>query len=346
MGVAVDVESLGGWIREFARAVSTNKELLTNLDSAIGDADHGANMDRGMAAVVASLDAAPPAGASALFKQVGMTLVSTVGGASGPLYGTLFLRMSTAAGSSEPLDGETFAKALRAGLEGVVSRGRAEAGDKTIFDALAPAVEALDGALASGASLADALRAAGVAAEAGRDATIPMVARKGRASYLGERSVGHQDPGATSAALLVLRPPRRSAARSRPVDHGRYRRGVSQPRARRSRGRPRRGDAARARAPDRGGCGAGRHDIGTDAVQILQAITAADSGDGVIVLMDLGSAVLSAELALDLLDDEARRRVVLSPAPLVEGLIVAAVATAAGATLEEVGGRGEGGPGG
>ena len=203
MTAQVDVEALDRWIREFAGQIAANKELLTQLDSAIGDADHGANMDRGMTAVVAALDGSTPASAAALLKQVGMTLVSTVGGASGPLYGTFFLRMATASGEVTSLDGPAFAKALRAGLEGVVARGKAEAGDKTMYDALAPAVEALDSALSGAAPLSEALRAATRAAEGGRDATIPMLARKGRASYLGERSVGHQDPGATSATLLV-----------------------------------------------------------------------------------------------------------------------------------------------
>jgi phosphoenolpyruvate---glycerone phosphotransferase subunit DhaL len=207
MTALVDVEALDRWIREFAGQVAAHKELLTQLDAAIGDADHGANMDRGMTAVVAALDGSPPANAALLLKQVGMTLVSTVGGASGPLYGTFFLRMATASGEVTALDGQAFAKALRAGLEGVVSRGKAEAGDKTMYDALAPAVEALEGALSAAAplteALTEALRAATRAAEDGRDATIAMLARKGRASYLGERSVGHQDPGATSAALLV-----------------------------------------------------------------------------------------------------------------------------------------------
>jgi dihydroxyacetone kinase-like protein len=199
----VDVAALARWIREFARLVAANKDLLTTLDSAIGDADHGTNMDRGMAAVTAALAEDNPAGVAALFKLVGMKLVSTVGGASGPLYGTAFLRMATAAGEAEVLDPPAFAKALRAGLEGVVARGKAEAGDKTMYDALAPAVDALDAGLAADRSLASALAAAVAAAEAGRDATTPMLARKGRASYLGERSVGHQDPGATSVTLLV-----------------------------------------------------------------------------------------------------------------------------------------------
>jgi dihydroxyacetone kinase-like protein len=183
--------------------IEANKDLLTELDAAIGDADHGANMHRGLTAAVVALDEAGPLGPGALFKKVGMTLVSTVGGASGPLYGTLFLRLGGALDDTDPVSPAAFAAALRAGLDGVVARGKAEAGDKTMYDALAPALDALDAKLASGASLGDALRAASVAADAGRDATVPLQARKGRASYLGERSVGHQDPGATSAALLV-----------------------------------------------------------------------------------------------------------------------------------------------
>jgi dihydroxyacetone kinase-like protein len=183
--------------------IGENAQFLTDLDAAIGDADHGINMDRGMTAVLAALDEATPADMSALCKQVGMTLVKSVGGASGPLYGTFFLRMAGALGADENVDAADFAKALRAGVEGVVQRGRAEAGDKTMFDALAPGLDALDSALASGGDLAVALADATVAAEKGRDATESMVARKGRASYLGQRSVGHVDPGATSAAMLI-----------------------------------------------------------------------------------------------------------------------------------------------
>jgi dihydroxyacetone kinase-like protein len=199
MSDSVDVTA---WLREFARLIAAHKDELTELDSAIGDADHGFNMDRGMSAVVKTLDEGTGGTPSALLKQTGMKLVSTVGGASGPLYGTAFLRMSAAVGDAPALDAPTFAKALRAGLEGVVTRGKAVAGDKTMFDALSPAVDALDAAVADDQSLPDALRATVAAAEKGRDATIPLVARKGRASYLGERSAGHQDPGATSAALL------------------------------------------------------------------------------------------------------------------------------------------------
>lgn len=200
---AVDVAALGRWLGEFARLVGEHKQQLTQLDSAIGDADHGTNMDRGMTAVVAALDGAELPDAGALFKKVATTMISAVGGASGPLYGTFFLRMATAAGPVGSLDGPAFAKALRAGLDGVVARGKAEAGDKTMYDALAPAVEALDDALGAGKPLAEALSDSADAAARGRDATKDLVARKGRASYLGERSVGHQDPGATSAALLI-----------------------------------------------------------------------------------------------------------------------------------------------
>ncbi|WP_433782136.1 dihydroxyacetone kinase subunit DhaL [Actinomycetospora sp. CA-101289] len=198
----LDVDALQRWLRAFAASIAEQQDDLTALDAAIGDADHGANMHRGMTAVVDALPTTP-VGPAALLKQTGMVLIRTVGGTSGPLYGTLFLRMASAAGDETTLAPETFAKAWRAGVEGLVARGKAELGDKTLYDALGPAVDALDASLADGESLAAALRAASAAADRGRDATTPMVARKGRASYLGERSAGHQDPGATSAALLV-----------------------------------------------------------------------------------------------------------------------------------------------
>jgi phosphoenolpyruvate---glycerone phosphotransferase subunit DhaL len=203
MAVGLDTAAADAWVRAFAAAVHDHKDELTRLDSQIGDADHGANLDRGLAAVVSALDEKPPETPAALFKTVAMTLISKVGGASGPLYGTFFLRLSTGIGDDVSPAPEALAEGLRAGLEGVAARGKAEAGDKTMIDALRPAVDALESALASGASLGEALAAASAAADAGRDATTPMVARKGRASYLGERSVGHQDPGATSAALLI-----------------------------------------------------------------------------------------------------------------------------------------------
>jgi dihydroxyacetone kinase-like protein len=189
-------------LETFADRIREAREELTALDSAIGDADHGINMDRGMKAVVQKLDADQPGDVPALMKAVGMTLISKVGGAGGPLYGTLFLQFGQAA----PPDGMTpddFAACLDAAVAGVQSRGKAEPGDKTMIDALLPAGDALRAALADGAGFGAALDRAADAAEEGARATIPLVARKGRASYLGERSAGHQDPGATSSALLV-----------------------------------------------------------------------------------------------------------------------------------------------
>ena len=186
------LDELKSWLSEFARLVAEHRDELTELDAAIGDADHGTNMDRGMTAVVENLDGDT---IGAVCKQAGMTLVRTVGGASGPLYGTFWLRFGVAAGEVTSLSAAGLAAAMRAGLDGVVARGKAEHDDKTMFDALAPAVEVIE--------TGGTLQAAADAADKGRDATIEMLARKGRASYHGERSVGHQDPGATSAALLI-----------------------------------------------------------------------------------------------------------------------------------------------
>jgi phosphoenolpyruvate---glycerone phosphotransferase subunit DhaL len=192
------------WIRAFAAEVETNKEYLTQLDAAVGDGDHGINMQRGMAAVLVKVDT--PAEAQdigALLKTVGMTLVSTVGGAGGPLYGTLFLQMGTAVSGKEELGPDDWAAALEAAIAGVQARGKAEPGDKTMIDALIPGRDALKAALAEGATFPDALRKSADAAKQGMQDTVPLVARKGRASYLGERSAGHQDPGATSSHLLL-----------------------------------------------------------------------------------------------------------------------------------------------
>ncbi|MCZ2838164.1 dihydroxyacetone kinase subunit DhaL [Modestobacter sp. VKM Ac-2985] len=196
----MDADALGAWVREYARAVTEHRDELTELDSAIGDADHGTNMHRGMTAAVAALDASPPTDGAALLKTVAMTMISKVGGTSGPLYGTLFLRMSGALDDGSPA---AFAAAFRAGVEGVVARGKAELQDKTMVDALLPAADALTEAVGAGQELDVALRAAADAAAKGRDSVTPLVARKGRASYLGERSADHVDPGAESAVLLV-----------------------------------------------------------------------------------------------------------------------------------------------
>lgn len=203
-----DVKTFAGWLRDFASTIHDNAAYLTQLDSAIGDADHGINMDRGFKAVVAALDETEFDSVEELLKKTGMTLVSKVGGASGPLYGTFFLRFGAALAGAE-VTPASVGEALHAGVGGILARGKAELGDKTMYDAWAPALDAYDAAVAGGSDLAGALRAAADAAATGRDATTPLVARKGRASYLGERSAGHQDPGATSTALLV-----ESAARS------------------------------------------------------------------------------------------------------------------------------------
>jgi dihydroxyacetone kinase-like protein len=193
------------WVRRFAAVVAENKAYLTDLDSAIGDADHGINMDRGFTAVVGKLDgladASPDIGA--LLKTVGTTLVSTVGGASGPLYGMFFMQMGGAVAGKESLTLEEFAGAYETGLGGVLRIGKAEPNDKTMVDALIPARDALRAAIADGVSVGDALARMADGAEQGMLATVPLVARKGRASYLGERSAGHQDPGATSTHLLL-----------------------------------------------------------------------------------------------------------------------------------------------
>jgi len=192
------------WIRAFAAEVEANKEQLTQLDSAIGDGDHGINMQRGMSAVLVKVDATgEESDIGALLKTVGMTLVSTVGGAGGPLYGTLFMQMGMAVSGKEELSSDDWAAALEAAVTGVQARGKAEPGDKTMIDALIPGRDALKAALAEGATFEDALRQSADAADQGMRDTVPLVARKGRASYLGERSAGHQDPGATSSHLLL-----------------------------------------------------------------------------------------------------------------------------------------------
>jgi len=192
------------WINRYADVIAEQRAYLTQLDTAIGDADHGTNMDRGMRAAVERVGAIEgDDDIGGAFKAVGMALVSKVGGAAGPLYGTLFLQMANATAGASELDLAGWSDALAAGLKGVETRGKAEPGDKTMVDALMPAVEALQRAQSDGAELNAALEQSAAAARKGMEDTVPLVARKGRASYLGERSAGHQDPGATSSYLLV-----------------------------------------------------------------------------------------------------------------------------------------------
>jgi phosphoenolpyruvate---glycerone phosphotransferase subunit DhaL len=201
---AIDAARVRRWLEMYAERVSERAAELTALDAAIGDGDHGTNMERGFKAVrqrvLADASGKP---IDQLLKETGMALLSTVGGAAGPLYGTFFLRMAAAAGPRAELSGDELAEAIAAGVEGVRQRGKAEPGDKTMLDALIPAQETLTRDLDGGGAAAAALASAATAAEDGCRATIPLVARKGRASYLGERGAGHQDPGATSSALLL-----------------------------------------------------------------------------------------------------------------------------------------------
>ncbi|HEX6254567.1 MAG TPA: dihydroxyacetone kinase subunit DhaL [Euzebyales bacterium] len=198
--MSVSTEDITAFIQRFADAVTEHRRLLTRLDSAIGDADHGENMNRGMQAALQRLSGDDPA---AVLKATAMALVSKVGGAAGPLYGTGFLRASKAVEGKDELEAADLVSAFDAAFEGVAQRGKSQRGQKTMLDALGPALDALRAAVDSGADLSDALRSAADAADEGKRATVPVQAQRGRASYLGERSIGHQDPGATSTAILI-----------------------------------------------------------------------------------------------------------------------------------------------
>jgi dihydroxyacetone kinase-like protein len=196
--VTVTRDGVLDWMNRFAAEMSEHREELVALDTAIGDGDHGTNMDRGMRKAVEKLSASEQPDAGTALKTVAMALISSVGGAAGPLYGTLFLQIGTALAGHTEIQVSDYAQAWRQGLEGVVARGKAQLGDKTMVDALTPGVEALEAA----SDLDGGLRAAAQAAEQGMTSTIALIARKGRASYLGERSQDHQDPGATSTYYL------------------------------------------------------------------------------------------------------------------------------------------------
>lgn len=191
------------WIRTYAQVIAENKDYLTELDSAIGDADHGANMHRGFKAVLEKLPDNEDKDIDKILMGVGMALLSKVGGAGGPLYSTVFIQMGKSIDGKTELELADWTNALEAATQGVVRLGKASPGDKTMVDALTPAVEALKQAVEEGLTLGEGLKKSAKAAEEGMIATIPLVARKGRASYLGERSAGHQDPGATSTFLLL-----------------------------------------------------------------------------------------------------------------------------------------------
>ncbi|MEI2277538.1 dihydroxyacetone kinase subunit DhaL [Paenarthrobacter ilicis] len=213
--MGLDVRWAVQWLKLCADAMNSHRMELIELDRAIGDSDHGENMDRGFQAVVAKLEEAPPETPGAALKVAAMTLMSKVGGAAGPLYGTAYLRASTSLGDVTDVDAGALAAALGAARDGVVARGKAEPGDKTMIDAWNPAVEAAQKAAADGKDPGEVLDAAAKAAQAGAESTDALVARKGRASYLGERSAGHRDPGAASTALLL-----RAAATAAGADPG------------------------------------------------------------------------------------------------------------------------------
>ncbi|MFB2895515.1 dihydroxyacetone kinase subunit DhaL [Aerosakkonemataceae cyanobacterium BLCC-F50] len=191
------------WLQVFADKIELNQEYLTELDAAIGDADHGINMQRGWKKVSSQLPTLMDQDIGSILKTVSMTLISSVGGASGPLYGTWFLRASAAVAGKQELTESDILELLQAGLAGVLQRGKAELGDKTMVDVLSPAVVKFGEAVGEGNNIRQALQQAVTVAEHGMKETIPMLARKGRASYLGERSIGHQDPGATSAYFML-----------------------------------------------------------------------------------------------------------------------------------------------
>lgn len=199
----ITTEDMVRWINRVAVVLHENREYLTQLDSPIGDADHGVNMDRGFKAVIVKLPTVENMDIGSILKTVGTTLVSTVGGASGPLYGTAFLRAGMATSGKNELYEADVVHMLEAALEGIKARGKAQPGEKTMVDALTPAIAAMKEAEQQNAGMSQLLHRGSEAAEAGMKATIPMLATKGRASYLGERSIGHQDPGATSSWLML-----------------------------------------------------------------------------------------------------------------------------------------------
>jgi len=201
--MAIQQKDVIEWIKKYADVITEKRQYLIDLDSAIGDADHGENMNRGFQAVLKKIPEVADKDIGSILKMVGMTLLGTVGGAGGPLYGTLFLQAGTKSASKYELTLQDWIDMLEAAINGIVARGKAELGDKTMVDALHPALEALKEAAKNGKSLQEALQASATAAEQGMLATIPLVAKKGRASYLGERSAGHQDPGATSSYYLL-----------------------------------------------------------------------------------------------------------------------------------------------
>lgn len=377
----LDTAFFGRWLQRATEVIEREADRLTELDSPIGDADHGANMRRGFTSATATVGAAPHAGPGALLKAFGNHLTSTVGGAAGPLYGTVMRRAGRAMGDAETVSAEQLGEALAAAVAGVRRLGDSAPGDKTMVDALTPASEAYTAALGSGASVVDALTAAARAADEGAEATVPMRARRGRASYLGERSIGHQDPGATSSALLITalsetaaEAPGPAAGRTSGETEDAAAGGPGVPAAQEAATQeqaPQRHHGAEAPSGDQRvgvvlvahsrevavatadlartlvGTGdpapmaaaGGREDggVGTSSALAEAAVKQVDTGRGVVVLCDMGSAVLTvksllAEGGAHALPSDVR----IADAPFVEGAVAVLVTASTGADIDAV----------
>jgi dihydroxyacetone kinase-like protein len=368
---ALDTDFFRRWLARATQVIVQEADHLTELDSAIGDADHGANLRRGFTSASAVVAAERPASPGALLKAFGTHLTRTVGGASGPLYGTVLRRAGRALGDEETVSPQALAEALAAAVAGVRRLGDSGPGDKTMVDALAPAAEAYSAALEGGARPQEALAAAARAAREGAEATIPMRARRGRASYLGERSIGHQDPGATSSALLIGA--LYEATTPEPIPAGPAQAGQEAPRAEAAEAEPEEAEGPRpggaepeprvgvvlvshsrelavataelakalvgSGSPAPTAAAGGVHDggIGTSATLVRNAIKHVDAGRGVVVLCDMGSAVLTAKALLaETGADALPQNVRIADAPFVEGAVAALVTASTGADLDQV----------
>lgn len=329
-------EQLIDFIKLFAQKVKDNKDLLTQLDKEIGDGDHGINLNRGLDEVIAISDSFNDKDISEILKDTGMTLVKTVGGASGPLYGTAFLKAGQLLKDKDELEPNDILDMFIVMIDGIKLRGKSEQGEKTMLDAIIPAKEAFKEELEKGSSLKKALKEAEAAAVKGAEKTRDIKATKGRASYLGERSIGHQDPGATSMALLVNALNESFIKNETEEIDNEDTVGIvlvshSQKIADGTR------ELALEMAPDAriisaGGMSDGS--LGTDLAKITEAIEAVDSDEGVLVIIDLGSAFMTSEMAIDTLDKKDHVEIV--DVPFVEGAIYAAIESALGSNKEKI----------
>ena len=331
--MAISQTQLIKFLKLYSELINKNKEELTEFDRLIGDADHGVNMDRGMQAVYEKLEDYDKKEIADILKDVGITLVSHVGGASGPLYGTAFMRAATIAQGKDELEDEDILEILDAMIEGIKQRGKAEENEKTMLDSIIPGRNAFEEAIKEGENTINALKAAKDAAWEGVNKTVNMMATKGRASYLGERSIGVQDPGATSAALLfeALLATINNEVESGPVDKVGIVIVSHSPKI--AEGTK---ELALEMAPDANIAVAGgdiENGFGTDLNKIIEAIETVDSPLGVLVLIDMGSALMSAEMALETIGDE---NVEIVDAPLVEGAVFAAIESVLGSDRERI----------